>query len=185
MEMRDTIDPAIQNEARAITESGKYDDAIFAAFRYIEGEIQERTGSRSIGQALLDEAFDGGSPKILISYDDHDQQGVKQLFSGALTNIRNDGGHKKVPFLPARTLNECLLYLSFAGLLLFLLGKDRNRLPSIQGIRVFGSQAHPRAELRGRNLERAAQVVAEGTVLAITRVDDHLLEVILPVDRLG
>jgi hypothetical protein len=82
--MWDNIHPAIRDASRPIAEVGKFDDAIFAAFRYIEGEIQERIGSKSIGQTLLDEAFDGTPPKINISDDARDREGIKEIFSGAL-----------------------------------------------------------------------------------------------------
>jgi hypothetical protein len=50
---------AICDAAKDIARAGKLDDAIFAAFRVVEVEIQERISSRSIGDALLNEAIDG------------------------------------------------------------------------------------------------------------------------------
>jgi hypothetical protein len=49
----------ICDAAKDIACAGKLDDAIFAAFRVVEAEIQERISSRSIGDTLLDEAFNG------------------------------------------------------------------------------------------------------------------------------
>ncbi len=51
--MRENLHPAIRETSETIAKTGKFDDAIFAAFRYIEGEIQERIGSKSIGKSHL------------------------------------------------------------------------------------------------------------------------------------
>lgn len=65
----DALHPQILHASRDIAKAGKFDDAIFAAFRFVEAEIQNRIGSAGIGANLLDEAFDGVSPKIDISPD--------------------------------------------------------------------------------------------------------------------
>jgi hypothetical protein len=80
------LHPGVTQATRGIAEAGRYDDAIFAAFRYVEGEIQERIRSKSIGMPLLNKAFDGPSPQIRISDDTRVQEGIKKLFEGALNN---------------------------------------------------------------------------------------------------
>ncbi|KJC55147.1 hypothetical protein UB31_01315 [Bradyrhizobium sp. LTSP849] len=174
------IDKEIWDASAAIAEAGKFDDAIFAAFRLLEAEIQQRIDSSSIGQALLDEAFDGSSPKIDISPNARDRVAMKQLFTGALGNIRNDRGHKKAPLIPCRTNRECLLYLQFATLLLELLKKDRNTFPSITRLRVFGTPDSPLLELRGRNFDKASEVLNETTNFNVRRWQNDLLEISLP-----
>jgi Protein of unknown function (Hypoth_ymh) len=183
--MWDNIHKDIREAAQQIAETGKYDDAIFAAFRYLEGEIQERINSRSIGKQLLDEAFDGNPPKINISDDLRDREGIKEIFSGALSNIRNDRGHKKSPFLPCQSLNQCLLYLSFASFLLHLLSKDKNSFPTIESIRLLGTYDQPRVELRGINFSTADRVLAEGVDVSIVRVSPTVIEAILPAKFSG
>jgi Protein of unknown function (Hypoth_ymh) len=178
--MWNNIHPAIRDASQPIAEADKFDDAIFAAFRYLEGEIQERIGSKSIGQALLDEAFDGLAPKINISDDTRDREGIKAIFSGALGNIRNDRGHKKAPFLPCRSLNDCLLYLSFVSFLLYLLSQDKNTFPQIQAIRVLGSYEQPRVELRGVNFGGPVRVLANDTESSIVRTTETVIEALLP-----
>lgn len=176
----DNIHPAIQQASRPIAEASKYDDAIFAALRYIEGEIQERIGSKSIGQSLLNEAFDTNSPRINISDDARDREGIKEIFSGALSNIRNDRGHKKTPFLPCKTLEGCILYLSFASFLLYLLDKDKHTFPQIQAVRILGSYDQPRIELRGLNFRKDVRVLAERDEISIVRTSETLIEALLP-----
>jgi hypothetical protein len=63
LNMWKNLHPSISQVAQDIAEAGKFDAAIFEAFRYVEGEIQSRIGSRNIGKGLLNEAFDGPSPK--------------------------------------------------------------------------------------------------------------------------
>ena len=98
------LHPAIRTAAQPIAEAGTYDDAIFAAFRHVEAEIQERINSRSVGEALLNEAFDGVPPKVLISADVRDQEGIEGILAGALGNIRSDRGLKKAPSLPCPSI---------------------------------------------------------------------------------
>jgi sugar lactone lactonase YvrE len=179
------IHPSIRDATHAIVEAGSYDDAIFAAFRFVEGEIQERLTSTSIGEALLSEAFAGDPPRINISPDARDRAGIRQLFSGALSNIRNDRGHKKVPFLPCKTKENCLIHLAFASFLLYLLSKDSNTFPQIQGLRLFGSADQPRAELRGANFGSDAKVLTEEQEFEPVKVTSSLLETLLPAGFSG
>lgn len=175
-----SIDPMIVGVSKNIAEKGNYDDAIFAAFRCIEGEIQERISSKNIGIKLLNEAFDGTPAKISISKDNRDQDGIKDIFLGAFKNIRNDRGHKKVPSLPCKTLEECLLYLQFASFLLLLLSKDRNLFPNIRDIRLFGTFDQTRAEIRGENFSSDCKVLAEEIYINIARITSNSIEVLLP-----
>ncbi len=171
----------IVSESRSIAEAGKFDEAIFAAFKFIEATIQERISSRSIGDTLIVEAFEGASPRIDISSDSRDQRGIQNLFSGAMSNIRNDRGHKKKPLTPCETLNDCILYLGFASFLLYLLAKDRNTYPKISGLRVLGTAEEPRAELRGLNFVGSQVLVtAAGKPVTVVRSERELLEVLLP-----
>ncbi len=181
----DIIHPNIRAASETITLAGKYDDAIFAAFRTIEAEIQQRAKSKSIGQHLLDEAFDGQLPKIEIADAGNDRIGIKSLFSGALSNIRNDRGHKKVPFLPCSTPDGCHLYLSFASFLLYLLDRDRNVLPHIDAVRVFGTDVNPRVEIRGQNFRADAIVLAEEQKVDVVRLTSESIEAILPSPFVG
>ena len=61
---------AICDAAKDIARAGKLDDAIFAAFASSEVEIQERISSRSIGDALLNEAIDGVPPRLELTRPD-------------------------------------------------------------------------------------------------------------------
>jgi uncharacterized protein (TIGR02391 family) len=178
--MWDNVHPSVRSAEKAIAEEGKFDDAIFAAFRYVEAEVQTRIGSTNIGSGLLNEAFDGTAPKILISSNQHDRDGIKQLFSGALSTIRNDRGHKKAPAIPCKSLEACFYYLSFASFLLYLLSKDQNIFPYVESVRIFGTPDAPLAELRGRNFTSGAKVVTDMGKLKINQITPTMIEVSLP-----
>lgn len=172
--------PDIRSAAQSLAVSGNFDAAIFEAYKLVEDAIQSRIQSRSIGQVLLNEAFDGTPPKILIASDVRDQEGAKSLFSGALGHIRNDRGHKKAPFLPCTSLEACFLYLHNAEFLLYLLDKDRNIFPHIEVVEVTGQPDQPRAVLQGRNFKPGARVLADGHSVQIAQLTEARLEVALP-----
>jgi hypothetical protein len=55
------VHPGITQATKAIAEAGQYDDAIFAAFRYVEGEIRERVRKAILApQAGLHADFERG-----------------------------------------------------------------------------------------------------------------------------
>jgi hypothetical protein len=179
--MWEQIHPEIIKASKEIAEARKFDDAIFAAFRFVEATIQERISSKSVGAALIAEALDGTPPKIDISTDARDRQGIRDLFSGALNNIRNDRGHKKTPLTPCESLEDCILYLSLASFLLYLLTKDKNTFPRIDGVRVYGTAEQPRAELRGINFAGSVVIASAGhEQVSVVRNAPTLLEVLLP-----
>lgn len=180
-----SIHPDIVAASKPVAEAGKFDDAIFAAFRLVEGEIQQRIGSGSIGQALIGEAFDGATPRIDISPNARDRDGIRAIFSGALSHIRNDRGHKKAPFLPCVTMEACLLYLHVASFLLYLLGKDRNSFPRIETLRLFGTYDQPRLELRGSNFAPDPTVLAGGEAVRVVYVAPKVIEALLPAGFSG
>ena len=176
----------ITQASQEIAAVAKYDDAIFAAFRVVEAKLQARVCSQSIGQALVTEAFDGNPPRIHISEDPRDRQGIQQLFSGALSHIRNDRGHKKAPLTPCESLEDCFLYLRFASFLLYLLAKDKNTFPRIDGVRLLGTLEEPRVELRGVNFAGSRVSVTAGQAETIVvRNSPITLEALLPPEFSG
>lgn len=184
--MWDQIHPEIIKASQEIAEIGKYEDAIFAAFRVVEAIIQERIASKSIGEALIVEALGGDTPLITISSDPRDQRGIRDLFSGALGNIRNDRGHKKSPLTPCESIDDCVLYLGVASFLLYLLKKDKNTFPRVDSLRILGTAEQPRAELRGINFAGSqVTVLAGGTQASVVRRAPTVLEIVLPQGFFG
>jgi uncharacterized protein (TIGR02391 family) len=158
----EALHPDVRKVAKDIAQAGRFDTAIFEAFKLIEDAIQTQIGARGVGQTLLNEAFDSFPPKIDISSVSQDQNGIKSLFAGALGFIRNDRGHKKTPTVPCDSEDECLLYLHFATLLLVFLDKDRNTFPKVTSVRVHGTPGSPQVEIRGSNFSASSLVLLAG-----------------------
>lgn len=175
----------VRQAAEEIAHAGKFDDAIFAAFRVVEAAIQQRSGSKNVGMALLDEAFNGSPPRIDIVDDARDHEAIKNLFAGALGHIRNDRGHKREPSLPCPDEAVCLQHLSFASLLLYFLDRDRQAAPKVDATRIAGSIDQPRVELRGTNLHHVLSVLAGDVAASIVRESESVLEVLLPPEFAG
>ncbi|MFE9454810.1 TIGR02391 family protein [Streptomyces sp. NPDC006739] len=113
---------------------GRYDDAIFDAFRHVEGQLQRRTGLiHTIGGELLKQAFLEAPYKIRVSERKQDQQRLHDMFSAAIGLHRGDRAHKNKPNLVCRTLPECVRILAHACVLLDLLDRDVAVAPTVLG----------------------------------------------------
>jgi len=158
------IHPEIRAECEPKARAEQFDDAVFAAFRLIEAQIQLRIGSASIGGQLVREAFSEPDAKILISRDTRTQSGIASLYTGALS-IKGDRSHGLAPSFPCESQADCLRYLGLASLLLDLLDKDLNTFPQIETLRLFGTQGHPFLELRGKNFGQGSVVLGNSIEL--------------------
>lgn len=120
--------------------SGHFDDAIFAAFRRIEHEVQQRTGLNSIGDRLISEAFGKNSskPRISISDRQQDSDRLVELFGGAVGLHKGDRSHKDKPALPCRSRSECIRLLAHASALLDLLDRGVELAPAVVGYQQQG-----------------------------------------------
>lgn len=174
------LNPEVREASQAIVAALKYDDAIFAAFRLVEAKLQHGAQSNAIGQALIADAFDGPTPRVDIARDARDRDSIRQLFSGAFGHIRNDRGHKSAPSLPCPDAAVCFQYLSTASLLLHFLAQDRNLLPRIDGIRLFGTHERPFLEMRGERLDKVQAVFAGDLSITVLRQSESVIEVAPP-----
>ena len=110
-----------------------YDDAIFAAYRRVEHEIQQRTQFTSIGDTLVKDAFQNANPRITISHRARDGERLGEIFSGVLGLYKGDRSHKDKPSLPCRSQRECLRLLAQASALLDLLDRGIEHAPCVDG----------------------------------------------------
>ncbi len=126
--------PEIADTAAALLRADLFDEAIFAAFRRVEHELQQRTGlAGSIGDTLIAQAFRDKSDPIRISAHDKDAERLIELFSGSIGLLKGDRSHKDKPALPCRSRRECLRQLAQASVLLDLLDRDIAVAPTIRG----------------------------------------------------
>ncbi|KUJ34475.1 hypothetical protein ADL25_41005 [Streptomyces sp. NRRL F-5122] len=123
----------IVDSCQAPLRADLYDEAIFAAFRRLEDEVQQRSGSSAIGDMLIKAAFKEKTNPIRISDRDGDMDRMVQLFAGAVGLFKGDRSHKDRPSLPCVSRRECLRILAHASSLLDLLDRDIERAPAVRG----------------------------------------------------
>ncbi|MEV0566879.1 TIGR02391 family protein [Dactylosporangium sp. NPDC050588] len=140
--------PEIVEAAGHQLRSGLFDDAIFAAYRRVEHDVQQRTGLKSIGDRLVDDAFKTASNRITISARAQDADRLVEIFGGALGLHKGDRSHKDKPALPCRSRDECFRQLAAASTLLDLLDRGVDQAPAMIGYQ----QREDRLEL---SVERA------------------------------
>jgi Protein of unknown function (Hypoth_ymh) len=125
--------PEVVEAAATQLSAGLFDDAIFAAFRRVEHEIQQRTGLSSIGNGLVTEAFQTAKNRISISDRPLDAQRLIEVFGGAFGLHKGDRSHKDKPALPCRSRGECIRLLAHANALLDLLDRGVEQAPAVVG----------------------------------------------------
>jgi hypothetical protein len=129
------VRPEIWGSARAAWNSGLFEEAIFAAFKAVESRIQHQSGSRLIGDQLIEHAFGttSGVPKIEIGQGSLDRARAGQLFQGSLGLFKGSRSHGGVaPSIPAEDDPDyATRLLVIASALLDLLDRDQNLAPRL------------------------------------------------------
>lgn len=98
---------------------GHFSEAVSKAFVSVEVRVRGLIGSNQSGTKLMDEAFAGKDPKLLIALHQgrsgqDEQAGFHALFRGAMLGIRNPGAHE---LASEQDPQEALEYLALASLL--------------------------------------------------------------------
>ncbi|MFE2491710.1 TIGR02391 family protein [Streptomyces mirabilis] len=94
------LHPEVVEACTDLLGADRFDDAIFAAFRRLEHEVQQRTGSPAIGTGLVTTAFRDKKDPIRISDRERDEGRLVELFAGAIRLFKGDRSHKDRPLLP-------------------------------------------------------------------------------------
>jgi uncharacterized protein (TIGR02391 family) len=114
----DTLDPILTSKVRPPFLRGDYDSAIFEAFKEVEIRIRNLSGltKDDIGVPLMRKAFKPGEgPLIDKKQTGGEQQGVMDLFAGAIGSFKNPSSHRDVDMTdPVETVE----LIGFADLLL-------------------------------------------------------------------
>lgn len=122
------LHPEIKKLAEGRLKAKQYSDAVEAAFKLINQNIKkivkEKIGEEIDGSALMNRAFSLKDPIILLAditteSGRNEQLGYMQLFSGAMTGLRNPKAHENQEIL----LNDAVFQLNFASMLLYTLEK--------------------------------------------------------------
>ena len=99
--------------------SGHYADAVESALKELNAAVKEmvkkKTGQEYDGATLMQKAFSPNKP-VLIAIDDlstesgnNIQQGYMQIFSGAMTGIRNPKAHENLNITKERAIHFLFL----------------------------------------------------------------------------
>lgn len=112
--------PEVINVSEKLFINGHYVEAIFNAFKKVEILVKNKSGIKNLtGHPLMQKVFSVKTPILkfndLISQTDRgEQQGMMELFAGAMLGIRNPKAHDEaIQKDPVKTLE----YLAFASLL--------------------------------------------------------------------
>jgi hypothetical protein len=169
--------PEIVAEAGTALREGRWDDAIFGAFRYVEAQIQKQAGSSLIGSPLVSFAFAGTTARLRISPDASDAERLVQLFSGSLGFLKGDRSHGQAPAVPCPDEPYCERALALASYLLDLLDLDQNAAPAINSLHFESGRTLELETLRATN---NTEVLIDGVPADVVSRDGDLVRVELP-----
>jgi len=112
------LDPKIEERVAPLFIRGDYDLAVFAAFREVEITVRELGGfgTEDIGVHLMRKAFKPKSgPLTDTEQTEGEQQGLCDLYAGAMGVLKNPGSHRNVNFEDPIEAAESIM---FAALLI-------------------------------------------------------------------
>lgn len=116
----DSVHPAITRNSSDPFAAGRYDDAIFNAFKTVEAELRRRSasGHDDIGVELVSKALQPRSGRLRLSDIEAEQQAAHLLYRGAIGLFKNPLSHR---FVGETDRVRAFELLCFASLLLRLL----------------------------------------------------------------
>jgi uncharacterized protein (TIGR02391 family) len=118
------IHPEIAQKCRKLFDDGHYQETVFKAFKAIEIRVKSMSGQRGEGYSLMMTVFDEKKPILKFNAlstesEENEQRGLRNIFAGALSGVRNPRGHDEIE----DTVDQCLDHLSFASYLMRHLDK--------------------------------------------------------------
>jgi uncharacterized protein (TIGR02391 family) len=114
----DGLHPAVIAAASDLFTDGHYSQAIFEAFKALEGRVRTLSGLDLYGRDLMTQAFTANGP-INVAVEQgqsgkDEQEGFRFIFMGVIQGIRNPKGHELVKQSDAQ---RALEYLAIASVL--------------------------------------------------------------------
>lgn len=130
MEVTCVLHPLIAEVAANRFRDGHYLDAVVHAFKAVEYRVQTLVGSSEIGARLMGFAMGSATPRITVTrstgpFLQSEQEGMRDLFKGAMTALRNPRAHG--PHFQD-DLDEAQEMLAFASFLMRRLDIEDERL---------------------------------------------------------
>ncbi|WP_412050263.1 TIGR02391 family protein [Hoeflea sp. Naph1] len=116
------IHPEIARAANKLYQDGHYANAVEAAVKALNGLVRLRSGLEFDGTTLMERAFSPSNPVLKFNAlqdqsDKDEQKGFMQLFSGAVSGLRNPRAHGFINDDAERALE----FIAFVSLLAKLL----------------------------------------------------------------
>lgn len=116
------LHPEIARAASSLYSDGHYANAVEASVKALNGLVRLRSGLEHDGTTLMERAFNPSSPALKFNglqdqSDKDEQKGFMQLFSGAVSGLRNPRAHGFIKDDPERALE----FIAFVSLLAKLL----------------------------------------------------------------
>lgn len=113
------LHPLIAEHAAPIFKMGKYDAAVFQAFKQVEIAVRDASNLPNDGAALMKAAFSKNDGILNTAIDPSEREGLMFVFAGAIQLFRNATGHQNLDLDP----QEAAHLLIHASYLLTLLEK--------------------------------------------------------------
>lgn len=99
---RELLHPTIADASYGLFLVGRYDLAVFAAFRAIEEEVARKSGCSGSGRDLTKAAFHHQTGPLTDKLAHaSEREATMMLFSGAFGTFRNPVGHRSVSYSDA------------------------------------------------------------------------------------
>jgi uncharacterized protein (TIGR02391 family) len=121
------LHPVIAQEAAPIFRTGKYDSAVYEAFKQVEIAVKDASGLPLIGADLMKQAFTSKGttgPLTDPSADGSEKEGIMFVFAGAIQLFRNATGHNNVLMEP----RQAAALIIHASTLMYLVDERKEAL---------------------------------------------------------
>jgi uncharacterized protein (TIGR02391 family) len=120
------LHPEISRAASGLYLDGHFSNAVEASVKALNGLVRLRSGLEFDGSTLMERAFNPSTPVLrfndLLDQSDKDEQkGFMQMFSGAISGLRNPRAHGFIQDDPERALE----FIAFVSLLAKLLDEAK------------------------------------------------------------
>jgi uncharacterized protein (TIGR02391 family) len=109
-----SLHPTVVARSGRLFEAGKYDDAVFVAFKAVEEEVRRRSGAddTDIGVNLISKVMSPKSPKLSFSNIEAEREAFHSLFRGAIGAFKNPLSHRSVNHTDPVRVFELLVFAS-------------------------------------------------------------------------
>lgn len=106
------LHPTIAEYAAPIFHAGRFDSAVFEAFKQVEIAVRQASGLKLDGASLMKTAFSVKDGRLNDLTEQSEKEGLMFVFAGAIQLFRNASGHKNQDLTPQEAAH-LLIHASF------------------------------------------------------------------------